>query len=701
MPDQRLSPLQKMPIAIGAALAALRKPFLRPLVLMLAVLLSLAASPALAQETSGAPDTSPASTADEPLELTFSPPKVLLNGVPFEIDVTANIVPPQPVAIEVGGERFEAAPDAFEERKDQIGFTATIDEITASGDDGTLMLVSGGKTFEEATIPIISGWFSILPALLAIAIALATRQVVPSLFLGIALGAWMTYGLSISGIWYGLLDTIQVYILEALVPPDGSKSHMQIVVFTLMMGGMIGIIYRNGGAHAIADRISTLAKTRQRTQLATNGLGFAIFFSTYANSLIVGNTMRPVTDKMKISREKLAYIVDSTAAPLASIAIISTWIGYQIGLIEDAVGSIGYQEGAYSIFLNALPYNFYPIIALAFVIAIASLGRDYGPMLKAERRAAIDGHLTREGAEAASGEGDDETEEGGELRLKEGVTQRSINALLPIIVLILTVAIGLYVTGEGDSLREIIGSAEGNKALVWSGLLGVLTAFVLTLSQRLMSMKETVLAWFDGMKSVLFVMIILTLAWSLAAIAEDLNTAAFLVSVLGDAIPPQFLPAILFVLSAAVSFAVGTSWGTMGILMPLAVPLVWSLMQNAGMGDGENMYILYATIGTILAGSVWGDHCSPISDTTVISSVAAGSNHIDHVRTQIPYALTVGGISILVGLIPTGYGVPWWITLPLGMAAAFAVVRFVGTVVVDENKESGSSGAGASAQPAE
>ncbi|MER0238784.1 Na+/H+ antiporter NhaC family protein [Fulvimarina sp. MAC8] len=708
MTDQRLSTLLPTLTAFGTASAALRHFALRPLFAMLAICMTFAIFPAHAQEESSSSDSSQnaaaessENSAEEPLDLTFSPPKVLLNGVPFEVEVTSSIAPSQPVAIEVGGERYEAEPDAFEEREDQIGFTAKIDEITASGDDGTLALISGGETFQEETIPIISGWFSILPALLAIGIALVTRQVVPSLFLGIALGAWMTYGLSLTGIWYGLLDTIQIYILEALVPSDGSKSHMQIVVFTLMMGGMIGIIYRNGGAHAIADRISTLAKTRQRTQLATNGLGFAIFFSTYANSLIVGNTMRPVTDKMKISREKLAYIVDSTAAPLASIAIISTWIGYQIGLIEDAIGSIGYQEGAYSIFLNALPYNFYPIIALAFVIAIASMGRDFGPMLKAERRAAIDGHLTREGAKAASDEDDDgETEEGGELRLKEGVTQRSINAVLPIVVLILTVAIGLYVTGEGDTLREIIGSAEGNKALVWSGLLGVLTAFILTLSQRLMSMKETVLAWFDGMKSVLFVMIILTLAWSLAAIAEDLNTASFLVSVLGDAIPPQFLPAILFILSAAVSFAVGTSWGTMGILMPLAVPLVWSLMQNAGMGDGENMYILYATVGTILAGSVWGDHCSPISDTTVISSVAAGSNHIDHVRTQIPYALTVGGIAILIGLIPTGFGIPWWITLPVGIAAAFVIVRFVGKVVVDGEKEREGS-AKSSAQPAE
>jgi Na+/H+ antiporter NhaC len=515
--------------------------------------------------------------------------------------------------------------------------------------------------------------------------------VIPSLFLGIVLGAWFTYGLSIPGLWFGLLDTIQIYVLEALVPPDGSKSHMQIVIFTLMMGGMIGIIYRNGGAHAIADRIASLARTRQRTQLSTCGMGFAIFFSTYANSLIVGNSMRPVCDRMKISREKLAYIVDSTAAPLASVAIISTWIGYQLGLIEEAVAGIGLDESAYSIFLSALPYNFYPILALAMVILVGWTGRDFGPMRAAERRARFEGKLTRDDA-SVDAEADEE-EGGEELRLKEGVPQRSINALVPIGVMIVMVAAGIWVTGDGETVRQIMGSAEGNTALVWAALVSVVVAAAMSIGQGILSMKETMAAWFGGLRSVLFVMIILTMAWALAAIASDLHTAAYLVQVLGDTIPPQWLPALLFVLSAMVSFAVGTSWGTMGILMPLAVPLIWALMQNAGLGIEEQGYIFYATVGTILAGSVWGDHCSPISDTTVISSVASGSDHIDHVRTQIPYALTVGGVALALGLIPTGYGVPWYLTLPAGIAALYAVLMFVGKPLEDEGEEEPAGGA--------
>ncbi len=627
-------------------------------------------------------------------DYSFEAPKVALAGVPFEQTVRVTEPPGGPLELRVGDQTYPIEPQMFESADSGIVSEATVEDIVVPSTGSFSMTLSrDGQVLSEASSQAIYGWLSVLPALIAIGMALISRQVVPSLFLGIAMGAWMTYGLSVPGLWFGLLDTMQVYVLEALVPPDGDKGHISIVIFTLMMGGLIGIIYRNGGAHAIADRISSLASNRRRGQLSTSGLGFAIFFSTYANSLIVGNTMRPVTDRLKISREKLAYIVDCTAAPLAAIAIISTWIGFELGLIQSAVSSIGFNENAYSIFLKSIPYNFYPILALFFVLAVGFTGRDFGPMAKAERRAFHEGKVVRDGASVdddSSGE-EGEGDGGNALRMKEGVSKRSINALLPIGTLIVTVAAGLYITGEGDTLRDIIGSAQSSRVLVWAGLLGVLVAAALSIGQRLMSIGETVDAWYDGLKSVLFVMIILTLAWSLAAIAVDLNTANYLVSVLGDALRPEFLPAILFVLSAAVSFAVGTSWGTMGILMPLAVPLVWTILQNFGMATPEYNYIIYATIGTILAGSVWGDHCSPISDTTIISSVAAGSDHIDHVRTQIPYALSVGVVSLVVGLIPSGFGVPWWLTLPAGAAVLVGVLYVFGDKI-EEEVEAGAQG---------
>ena len=285
------------------------------------------------------------------------------------------------------------------------------------------------------------------------------------------------------------------------------------------------------------------------------------------------------------------------------------------------------------------------------------------------------------------GEGDED--DGAELTIKKGVSRHWINALLPILTLIVTVGAGLYLTGEGDTLRDIIGSAQSSKVLAWAGLLGVLVAALMSIGSRILTVSETMDAWFAGLKSVLFVMIILTLAWSLAAIAEDLMTANYLVAVLGDSLKPEYLPAILFVLSAAVSFSVGTSWGTMGILMPLAVPLIWTIMKNGDIADAEHSYIMYATIGTILAGSVWGDHCSPISDTTIISSVSAGSDHVDHVRTQIPYALLVGAVSLVGGLIPVGFGIPWWICMPVCAALLTGVLFLVGNTIGEEGSASG------------
>ncbi len=625
-------------------------------------------------------------------QITFKPPRAVPVGVAFsqEVTATAEIVE-KPLTLTVAGEDYTLQPDDFSsaksgttEAQSVVDYTAEISDITVPEIGSFNMALSQeGETIAEVEATAIWGFLTLLPPLLAIGIALISRQVIPSLFLGIYIGAVMIYGISFSALWFGLLDSIQVYIAQAIVPPDGDTGHVAIILFTLLMGGLIGIVYRNGGAFGIADRISVLASNRRRGQISTSALGFAIFFSTYANSLVIGNTMRPVTDRLKISREKLAYIVDSTAAPLAAIAVISTWIGFELGLIESSVSGIGFDEGAYAIFLNSIPYNFYPIWTLIFVIAVGATGRDYGPMLKAEQRASREGKVLRDDADVDA----NADEDGGDLQMKENAPRRAFNAVIPIGVLVGTVAVGLYVTGTGETLRDIIGSAETGKTLLWAGLLGVLAAVILSVGQRILSLKETMDAWYGGLKSVLFVMIILTMAWALGAVAEDLKTANYLVSILGDALSPAFLPAILFVLAAAVSFAVGTSWGTMAILMPLAVPLVWTVLQNNNMANPDNYYIMYATIGTVLAGSVWGDHCSPISDTTIISSVAAGSDHIDHVRTQIPYALTVGFAALLLGLIPAGFGVSPWITLPIGAAVLISILFFFGTKVEDRSGE--------------
>jgi len=429
----------------------------------------------------------------------------------------------------------------------------------------------------------------------------------------------------------------------------------------------------------IVNYIVKWADSVRHALLATSALGIAIFFDDYANTLVVGNTMRPVTDSMRISRAKLAYIVDSTAAPVACIALVSTWIGYEVGLIGDAISKLpDLNEEAYLVFLNTIPYSFYPIMAIAFVFMISASGRDFGPMLKAENHARLHG-VTDPDTTAS--------DEGGSLQTVEGKPQRAFNAFIPVAVMVLGVIGGLYVTGKdalGDvadpALRDIIGNADSYKALMWASLLSMMTAALLTLGQRIMDLEQVVNAWYQGARSMFYALIILVLAWSMGEVTDVLKTADFLVGVLGDSLPSFTLPVIVFVLAAATAFATGSSWGAMGILLPLSIPLTWAVMQTHGQTGPEYMHILYSSIAAVLAGSVWGDHCSPISDTTILSSLASGCDHIEHVRTQLPYAMVVGAVALLFGSLLTALGTPWWIGMLLGLGLLMLILRLFGRI---------------------
>lgn len=532
---------------------------------------------------------------------------------------------------------------------------------------------------QEVAEPAAAGtWISILPPVLAIVLALTLRQVIPALFLGVWLGAWAINGFDLSGLWLGLLDSFQVYLLNAFADTD----HAAVILFSLMIGGMVGIISRNGGMHGIVQHIVRWADDARHACLATASMGLAIFFDDYANTLVVGNTMRPVTDSMRVSREKLAYIVDSTAAPVACLFLVTTWIGYEVGLIGDAISTLPELNGeAYLVFLSTIPYSFYPIFAIAFVFMVASSGRDFGPMHAAELKARTNG--VRSTAQTNSAMADDCEP----VEPKEGIPLRAINAIVPLVALVFTVMAGLYVTGaaaaEADdpSLRDIIGAADSYKALMWGSLLGMTTAAIMTLAQRIMSLEDIVSAWYKGMRAMIYAMIILLLAWSLGGITEILRTADFLVEALGGNLPVALVPAIVFLLAAGTAFATGSSWGSMGILIPLVVPLTWAIMQDTGAAGPDDMHLLYSAIACVLAGSVWGDHCSPISDTTILSSMASGCDHIEHVRTQLPYAMLVGAAALLIGTIPAAYGLPWWAAMVTGAAVLFLALKVLGKTV--------------------
>ncbi len=511
--------------------------------------------------------------------------------------------------------------------------------------------------------------WSLLPPLVAILLAFVTRQVFLSLFLGVYIGCAMLVQGNIFGkLFHGYMNTFST-VIESV----SDTFHAGILIFTLTIGGMIGVIAKMGGTRAIAAALAEKAKTVRSAQLYTMLMGVAVFFDDYANTLIVGPTMRPLTDSKRISREKLSYIVDSTAAPVAGMALISTWVGYELGLINDALKAVNIDANAYTIFLKSIPFRFYDILALVLVFLVAYLMRDFGPMLTAERRARKTGKVLADGAIPMSSLEIEEAESTKDIKLKVS------NALVPILTMVVISFFGLWYSGGGPKLpfslagiRDAFGEADASVALLWGAALGSIVAITMATTQKILTLQEAFGAWVNGTKSLMITCIILTFAWSLGSIAEKVGTANYLVGVVTDTLPSGLLPSFVFVISCIVAFATGTSWGTMAIMMPLAIPLANSY------APGVVGPLLLSTCGAVLTGAIFGDHCSPISDTTIMSSMASSADHIDHVKTQMPYALVVAGVAVVLGYLPCGFGFNPFISIVLGVAALYAVVRFIG-----------------------
>jgi len=509
-------------------------------------------------------------------------------------------------------------------------------------------------------------WWSLLPPAVAITLALVFRDVVLSLFTGVWLGATLIADGNAAA---GFLRVIDTYAREALTDSD----KMSIILFSILLGGMVGVMSRSGGTHGVVKALEPFATTPRRAQVVTWLMGVAIFFDDYSNTLIVGNTMRPVTDRHRVSREKLAYLVDSTAAPVACVALVSTWIGYQVSLVGDALEKAGSDLNPFGVFLASIPFAFYPVFGLAITFSVAVSGRDWGPMLAAERRARKGELLSATSQPLADYESTG-------LAPDDDTPCRWWNAAVPVLLVILTTLVGLYVTGreslladgaDETSLSRIIGASDPFTVLLWASLVGLTVAIGLAIGQGALNMREAIEAMVNGFKSMLMAFVVLTLAWSLGQVCTDLATAVYIKSAVGPHVPASLLPVAIFLVAAAVSFATGTSWGTMAILTPLAVPLV----LDAGAADPA---ILAATVAAILGGAVFGDHCSPISDTTILSSMASSCDHVDHVRTQLPYALLGAGLAILIGYLPEAFaGISPWFLLAVGFAAIAVWIRFV------------------------
>ena len=543
------------------------------------------------------------------------------------------------------------------------------------------ILVSGDEASYTLELHVIHGILSILPPIVAILFALVFKQVILALLAGVWLGAFFLTGFQPVPSFLRIVDH---YVIETLAGPGEGSDHISIIVFTLLLGGMVGITSRMGGMQGIVNRISSIATTSRRGQFATWLMGVIIFFDDYTNTLIVGNSMRPLTDRLRISREKLSYIVDSTAAPITSLAVITSWIGFEISLLNQSFVSLGVDRNPLATFVASLPYSFYPILAILFVLFVVLTGRDYSLMLRAERRAKTTGKVSSETALPLS------NIDAESISVATGTKPKMINGVIPIAVVVAVTFFGLVYTGraalaeagEADTgLFAAIKESNSFKALLWGSFSGCLAAAILALTQRLLSLTETMASWVNGIRSMLNAVIILVLAWCIGKVCTELHTADFLVTSLSGILSPRFLPMIVFLLAMGISFSTGTSWGTMSILIPIVIPLVYGTAEAAGIADEAFEPILLASVAAILSGAVFGDHCSPISDTTIMSSMASAADHIDHVRTQLPYALTVGIVSLLMGYLLTAYGLPVIVSLIVSCALLFAVVRFAGKPV--------------------
>ncbi len=556
------------------------------------------------------------------------------------------------------------------------------------------------------------GLWVIAPAVLAIGLAIALRQVIPALALGIFAAAMMhlpwSDAVEPGSFAYnpiaGVIVAVETYLIGTLRDVD----HLMIIVFTLVIGGVVEVISANGGTAAMVDRISRWASNPRRGQLAGWAAGVAIFFGDYPNMLIVGPTMRPVFDRLRISRAKLAYIVDSTAAPIASLALVGTWVGVQVGYIQDGLADVAANGGAswindlgaFQVFVASIPYRFYPLFAIALVLIVALLRRDFGPMLPAERRAAgarrhadDDANETDAGPRgAASEKGVDPLDWRDARDIASGAPAATETpptsywfAVGPILALIATTLTLLILTGwarlpagESFSLRAVMSHAESSRSMMYASLITVVLAIGISLARRKLTLAQAMDAVMVGFGRMLLAVVILSLAWAFSDAMRSLHLAEVATVGLRDAgVGVGVLPILVFLAAAGVSFATGTSWGTMGILVPVTVSVAAELATDLPPDVARTA--LSASVAAVLAGAIFGDHCSPISDTTVLSAAASQCTVEDHVWTQMPYALLAAGVAIVAGYLLNDWaGLHPIACLGIGAAALALVVRLVG-----------------------
>lgn len=508
----------------------------------------------------------------------------------------------------------------------------------------TIPAFAEGTADEEYLSNVHATFWSLIPPVIAIVLALITKEVYSSLFIGIISGALLYSN-------FNPLTAFNAMFSEGFIPSLSDSWNVGILIFLVVLGTVVSLMNKAGGSAAYGKWAAKKIRTRRGAMLATFGLGVLIFVDDYFNCLTVGNVMRPITDKHKISRAKLAYLVDSTAAPICMIAPISSWAAAVTGVVE------GYD--GLDLFIRAIPYNLYSLLSIAMIIIITLMGIEYGPMRKHEKNALLLGDVYTTSDRPFEGQ-DVETHVG---------KGKVVDLIIPVLMLIVLCILGMVYTGgilEDANIVDAFANSDASLGLSLGSCLALILIIVYFLIRKVLSFNECMECFPEGFKAMVPAILILTFAWTLSGMTGLLGAKEYVSGIFeGSATGLKImLPAIVFVVAVGMSFSTGTSWGTFGILLPIVVAV------------GLEPELLIVSVSACLAGAVCGDHCSPISDTTIMSSTGAMCNHINHVTTQLPYALTVAAVSF-VGYILAGLLQSAWIVLPLSLVMLFVVLLII------------------------
>ena len=515
--------------------------------------------------------------------------------------------------------------------------------------------VFGAEQTEEYVPAVYATFWALVPPVVAIGLALITKEVYSSLFIGVLMGGILYSGFSFEG-------TITHIFEDGMINVLSDSYNVGILIFLVILGAMVCLMNRAGGSAAFGQFAADHIKGRVGAELATILLGCLIFIDDYFNCLTVGSVMRPVTDKFKVSRAKLAYLIDATAAPICIIAPISSWAAAVTGFVEG--------EDGFSIFVRAIPYNFYAILTIVMMIGMVLLRTEFGSMKFHEKNALKGDLYTTPGRPY-------DTEKQPEVSVRGTV----LDLLIPIISLIICCMVGMLYTGgffSGEDFVTAFSQSDASLGLTMGSFFGLLITIGLYQVRRVLKFSECMACIPEGFKSMVPAIMILSFAWTLKAMTDSLGADVYVATVVASSARSflNFLPAIIFVVGCFLAFATGTSWGTFGILIPIVVAVF----------ENSNPDLMIISISACMAGAVCGDHCSPISDTTIMASAGAQCEHVNHVTTQLPYAVTAAVVSF-VSYIIAGFVQSAWIALPIAIAlmvATMFVIRAVNGVLKEE-----------------